>query len=227
MGSFRKKHYRSYRSKNTRKSNIKRWSKNARKSRSKRHIIKRLGKKLVLAGMKDAVFTKKQMVETVNKAVINVMDKMLRAARAADEAADKAVDGLNRKERAEKAYASREWVEGEEERAVKVKVKAMAADAVLTAVQETVKTAAASEAQAAERKAETMFTGAIVVEMVNTAVNRAVEAVANAAEAKARIAVSQADVALAAATVVRTAGVKAAEMLAAAAEAEEDPYSAG
>jgi hypothetical protein len=32
---------------------------------------------------------------------------------------------------------------------------------------------------------------------------------------------------LAAATVVRTAGVKAAEMLAAAAEAEEDPYSAG
>jgi hypothetical protein len=216
MASFKKKRNRS---KNARKSSSKRHR--SKRHNSKRHIIKRLGKKLVLAGMKDAVFTKKQMVETVNKAVINVMDKMLRAARAADEAADKAVDGLNRKERAEKAYASREWVEGEEERAVKVKVKAMAADAVLKAVQETVKTVAASEAQAVEREAETMFTSAIVVEMVNTAVNRAVEAVANVAEAKAALAVSRADVALAAATVVRTAGVKAV------AEAVEDLYSAG
>jgi hypothetical protein len=225
MGSFKKKRYRS---KNTRKFNIKRWSKNARKSRSKRHNSKRhrikiFGKKLVLAGMKDAVFTKEQMVETVNKAVSNVMAKMLRAARAADEATDKAVDGLNRKERAESAYASREWVEGAPARAVEVKVKATAANAVLKAVQETVETAAAAEAQAVEREAETMFTRAIVVEMVNTAVNRAVEAVANAAEAKAKmaVAISRADVALAAATVVRTAGMRAA------AEAAEDLYSAG
>jgi len=67
MASFRKKHYR---------------SKNARKSR-----IKRLGKKSLIGGMMDEVFTKEKMVELANEAVKKVMQTMLAKANEEERAA--------------------------------------------------------------------------------------------------------------------------------------------
>jgi len=220
MVSFKKKRYRS---KNTKKSNIKRWSKNARKSR-----IKRLGRKLQLAGMEDVVFTKEQMVDTVNKAIDDVILAMLSKAREADEMAERAVNRENIKASAERRHASQDWVEGAPTRDLprEVRVRAMAANVVLKAAAKARWRAAEAAAAEANRQTETSFTMAVVANMVNTAVNRAVEILADAAETAMRVAEVSAGVARAAASVVRTAGVKAVERLVAVRAAEE-LYSAG
>jgi hypothetical protein len=133
MASFRKKRYR---------------SKNARKSR-----IKRLGKKSLIGGMMNAVFTKEQMVELANEAVKAVMTTMLEKANVEGSAVWMAA-GAAAAVRAVKVAAERE-----EAKASRTVAAAMAAV-----------------------EAKPSFTRTEVDDVIRTAVMQAVEAVEAAAK---------------------------------------------
>jgi hypothetical protein len=137
MASFRKKRYR---------------SKNARKSR-----IKRLGKKSLIGGMMDEVFTKEQMVATANKAVKVVMTSMLEKANEEEMAA--ATEGAR----------------------AAVRAVAMEAAKVVVRVAETEAEAETEAVTVAAVEAKTSFTRTEVVDMIQTAVMQAVDAVEAAA----------------------------------------------
>jgi hypothetical protein len=132
MASFRKKRYR---------------SKNARKSR-----IKRLGKKSLIGGTINAVFTKEQMVASANEVVKVVMTTMLEKA--------------NEEERAL-------WMAAGAAAAVRAVAR--------VAEREEAKAAATVAAAMAAVEAKTSFTKNEVVDIVRTAVMQAVEAVEAAA----------------------------------------------